>query len=262
MRKQIIIRAYNFTDAELYTWTLDRLRWAKRDQSLLTPLGFGPEQHRQLEKLCREFASISDDQEALGEQMTATQQKNQAREELLAQIRRIMSLVAKKYSTKEGKYRKFGTEKISRMSDPQLLFCGLRVLRVGRKLYDFIAETGLSHEDLNLLNQRVIQFEQALQIQQDRIADRDIAVEDRVIIGNALYHELVRLCDLGKMIWADDPAKHDQYCLYESNTEQKRQQRARKKEQNPENKKENLHKAKIDRKARQSKAQETDPDPS
>ena len=41
--------------------------------------------------------------------------------------------------------------------------------------------------------------------------------------GNKLYTELVVLADIGKDIWAEkDPVKYEQYCLYESNAEQKR----------------------------------------
>jgi hypothetical protein len=44
--------------------------------------------------------------------------------------------------------------------------------------------------------------------------------------GNKLYEELVVLCDIGKDIWAEtDRKKYDQYCLYESNNEQKKRRK-------------------------------------
>ena len=65
-------------------------------------------------------------------------------------------------------------------------------------------------------------FELAMNIQQDKVADRDIAVENRIDIGNLLYDEMIKVCDIGKDIWAEtDRTKYDAYCIYDSNNEQK-----------------------------------------
>ena len=65
--------------------------------------------------------------------------------------------------------------------------------------------------------------ETALNIQQDKVADRDIAVERRTEQGNKLYEELITLCNIGKDIWAEtDPVKYENYCIYESNNDQKK----------------------------------------
>jgi hypothetical protein len=66
------------------------------------------------------------------------------------------------------------------------------------------------------------EFENALNIQQDKIADRDISVERRIEQGNKLYMELIVLCNIGKDIWAEkDPSKYESYTIYESNNDQK-----------------------------------------
>ena len=75
-------------------------------------------------------------------------------------------------------------------------------------------------------------FENALNIQQDRVADRDIAVERRVDMGNLIYQEMVTLCDIGKDIWAEtDLAKYENYAIYESNNDQKKIRKAKLKEE-------------------------------
>jgi hypothetical protein len=115
------------------------------------------------------------------------------------------------------------------MSDPQLLFCGRRVVRVARAQIDFLADVGINEQLLQRVSDACSTFETALNIQQDRIHDRDIAVERRMEQGNKVYAELVVLCDIGKDIWATkDRIKYDQYCLYESNNEQKKQRKASK----------------------------------
>ncbi|MFM8449798.1 MAG: hypothetical protein ACKOAY_06800, partial [Haliscomenobacter sp.] len=65
-------------------------------------------------------------------------------------------------------------------------------------------------------------------IQQDKVADRDIAVERRTEQGNLLYQELVILCDIGKDIWADkNPVSSANYCIYERHNEQKKARKLR-----------------------------------
>ena len=69
-------------------------------------------------------------------------------------------------------------------------------------------------------------FENSLNIQQDKVADRDIAVERRVDMGNSIYLEMITLCDIGKDIWAEtDLAKYENYAIYESNNEQKKKRK-------------------------------------
>jgi hypothetical protein len=108
------------------------------------------------------------------------------------------------------------------MTDPQLLFCGRRVARVARQQIDFLADVGLNEQIITRVTDACTDFENAMNIQQDKLHDRDIAVERRVDQGNKIYTELVVICDIGKDIWAErDRTKYDFYCLYESNNDQK-----------------------------------------
>ncbi|MDC3220138.1 hypothetical protein OAU00_03525, partial [Saprospiraceae bacterium] len=108
------------------------------------------------------------------------------------------------------------------MTDAQLLFCGRRVARVARQQIDFLSDVGVNENVINKVVDATTAFENALNIQQDRVADRDIAVERRVDVGNLIYKEMVTLCDIGKDIWAEtDLAKYENYAIYESNNDQK-----------------------------------------
>jgi hypothetical protein len=139
-----------------------------------------------------------------------------------------MTRVAMKFSNRTGRYRKFGTSKMGDMTDAQLIFCGRRVVRVARQQMDFLADVGVNENVLKRITDAVQAFERAVNIQHDRVSDRDIAVETRVERGNQLYDELVTLCNIGKDIWAErDPVRYELYCLYESNNEQKKARKAR-----------------------------------
>lgn len=223
MKKQPGHRLYNVPDADLYVRCQEAIRHAHRDEALFTQYGYNIDRLKGFKALCDQFRNLPDDDELVGDQMIGTEKKNQAAEKLKTAVRSVMTRVAMKYNDRTGRYRKFGTAKLGDMTDPQLLFCGRRVVRVARQQIDFLADVGMNENLIQRVVDACSAFENALNIQQDKIHDRDIAVERRTEQGNKLYTELVILCDIGKDIWAErDRTKYDQYCLYESNNDQKK----------------------------------------
>ena len=228
MKKQAVNRQYNFPDADLYVQCIERLRYAQRDSAQFKQYGYGPDRIKGFLAQCEKFRSLPDDDELLGDQMITTEKKYTAAEKLKGAIRSIMTRVAMKYSNRSGRYRKFGTAKMGDMTDAQLLFCGRRVARVARQQIDFLGEVGVNENVIQKVTDACRAFENALNIQQDKVAERDIAVERRTEQGNKLYQELVTLCNIGKDIWAEtDPVKYENYTIYESNNDQKKARKAR-----------------------------------
>lgn len=228
MKKQSSNRQYNFPDADLYLQCVERIKYAKRDIQQFESYGYDLERLRKFKAMCDKFRELPDDDELVGDQMVTTEKKYQAAEELKAAIRSLMTRVAMKYSNRSGRYRKFGTAKMGDMTDAQLVFCGRRVVRVARQQIDFLAETGLNERVIGRVVKATQAFEKSVNIQQDKVADRDISVERRVEQGNKLYNELITLSNIGKDIWAEkDPVKYENYCIYESNNEQKKARKAK-----------------------------------
>lgn len=222
MKKQASHRQYNFPDADLYVQCMDRIRFAHRDIEEFKKYGYDLERLKGFNNLCDKFRNLPDDDELVGDQMITTDKKYEAAEKLKTAIRSLMTRVAMKYNNRTGRYRKFGTAKLGDMTDAQLLFCGRRVTRVARQQIDFLADVGVNENVLRRITEAAQGFERALNIQQDKVADRDIAVERRVEQGNKLYQELIVLCNIGKDIWAErDLTKYEQYTIYESNNDQK-----------------------------------------
>jgi hypothetical protein len=229
MKKQYLNRNYNMQDSDLYLQAMERIRYAHRDAEDFKTYGFGLDRIKVLLNHIETFRNLPDDDELLGDQMTATERKDKASHELRVAIRGIMTRVAMKFHDKTGRYRKFGTSKLSDMSDPQLLFCGRRVVRVARQLIDFLDGTGLNDMQIQRVLNACTDLENTLNVQQDRMHDRDIHVETRIEKGNHIYQELVILCDIGKDVWAEtDKTKYEQYCIYESNAEYKKELEERK----------------------------------
>lgn len=223
MKKQSTNRQYNFPDADLYLQCMERIKYANRDREQFEQYGYTLERLKQFKALCDKFGDLPDDDELLGDQMVTTEKKYAAVEKLKSAIRSLMTRVAIKYNNRSGRYRKFGTAKMGDMTDAQLIFCGRRVVRVARQQLDFLAETGVNENVIRRVAEATRQLEKAVNIQQDKVADRDISVERRVEQGNKLYDWLITLCNIGKDIWAEkDPVRYENYCIYESNNEQKK----------------------------------------
>ena len=228
MKKQSAHRQYNFPDADLYLQCMERIKYAHRDIELFTQYGYDIERLKGFKSLCDRFRALPDDDELLGDQMITTDKKYQAAENLKTAIRSLMTRVAMKYSNRSGRYRKFGTAKMGDMTDAQLIFCGRRVVRVARQQIDFLADVGVNENVIKRITEATRDFEKAVNIQQDKVADRDISVERRIEQGNKLYEELTTLCNIGKDIWVErDPVKYENYCIYESNNEQKKARKAK-----------------------------------
>ena len=231
MKKQSVHRQYNFPDADLYLQCIERIKYAVRDKKYFEQYGYSQERLKGFQNLCEKFRQLPDDDELVGDQMITTEKKYTAAEKLKTAIRSVMTRVAMKYSNRSGRYRKFGTAKLGDMTDAQLLFCGRRVVRVARQQIDFLDEVGITENVITRVTNACKDFEQALNIQQDKVADRDIAVERRIEQGNKLYQEMITLCNIGKDIWVEkDLVKYENYTVYESNNDQKIAKKLREKE--------------------------------
>ena len=222
MKKQVGHRMYNFPDADLYTSCMHTIRNAHRDIEHFKQYGYTIDKITGFANQCEKFKNLPDDDELVGDQMIVTEKKYDAAEKLKSAIRSIMTRVEMKFGNRSGRYRKFGTAKMGDMTDAQLLFCGRRVARVCRAQIDFLADVGVNENQIQRVLDACAAFENALNIQQDKIADRDIAVDLRTEQGNKIYELMIDVCNIGKDIWADkDPVKYEQYCVYDSNNDQK-----------------------------------------
>jgi len=222
MKKQSSHRKHNYPDADLHLQVIERLRYAHRDLEHFEQYSFGLERMKKLKSLADRFRDLPDDDELVGEQMILSEKKYKSSDDLQAAIRSLMTRVALKFNNRSGRYRKFGATKLGDLTDAQLIFCARRVVRVARQQIDFLEDVGVNERVLGRIADACQAFENAVNLQQDKVADRDIGVERRVELGNEIYDELVVLCNIGKDIWDNkDKLKYENYCLYESNNDQK-----------------------------------------
>ncbi len=209
-----LMRDYSMSDADLIQLADSKISAAKRDLAEMQDFGITDIILAEINKRRDNFADMTTDEELEGMKITSTEDKSAAADVLRKAIRRIMARVGNKYGIKSGKYSRFGTESLGRMSDTELYKCGKRVQRQAQLLLDQLASEGLVETDISDLSAKTQTFDVAIDAQDDAIRDRDIAAEERVTLGNDLYADIMKLSNTGKAVWEGvNEAKHNDYMI-------------------------------------------------
>jgi hypothetical protein len=169
-----------------------------------------------LKTLATDFDNHSTDDELLGEVMAATAAKDAIANSIRIAIRPIRNMAENVYGRK-GKYNSFGFDNMNDMSDTDLYRLCKRVVRVGTKYLTELAPEGLTAAQLATLTPMANSLDIALDVMEDKIEVRDIETQDRIVKGNKLWDEMVKLAGTGKSIYEDvNEAKYNDYVLMPS----------------------------------------------
>jgi hypothetical protein len=219
MKKKEVVRDYKFSDGTLVAKGLEKIAFIKRDKVEFDKFFVTEEKREALAAEINDFSDRDTDVEALQDQVESTESKDKKAEDVRVAIRDIMSCVELKFSVNSAKYRKFGTETLSRQTDAELFVTAKRVVRVGTDLLSDLEEHGLTAAQLTELSNLAVQFIDLMVVQRVEVGDRDIKQEDRVEAGNNIYSQLIKYTNLGQSIWVNkDVAKYNDYVMYNTIT--------------------------------------------
>ncbi len=213
MPQTAIIRAYIFSDADLKQKADALLGTVERDLVKFTTRNINKNSLANFEQLIDVFANASTDEELLGFCKKATEEKDAAADILRRLLRSIRNMAELAFEGK-GHFHSFGFEGMSEMNDNDLCVLAKRVLRLARRLMDDLKPQGLMDSHLEAL----ASFEAALDAKVDAcnqaVENRDIETQDRIIKGNAVYAEMMRLASVGKSLFEDeDEARYNDYVI-------------------------------------------------
>lgn len=221
MKKKELIRDYHFSDANLKQDVDKVLRSVQRDNVKFATRGITPAIITTILTQSTNFGDILTDVELLADVESATADKNTAAENLRIAIRTIRTMAANKFTDESPKYSKYGFEDINKPIDDKLFRLGKRVVRVANIQLTDLASEGLTAPIITSLGLLVNTFDVAIDVKEDVVNTRDIKTQERVDSGNALYKEMVRLCSIGKDLFASsDPARYNDYIIYDTPTVQ------------------------------------------
>ena len=217
MKKKEVVRDYNFSDGRLVTIVNEKIAYIRRDEAQFDSYGIKADMVDALERQTNEFSDTATDVELVADQTEVTAAKDVIVANLQVAIRGVMSRVVLKYPVESAKYRKFGTEALSKQSDAELLVIAARVFRVGTEMLPELEEHGLTARMLDDVNDFRGELQQELIDMKLKIADRDIEQESRVEAGNAIYATLIKYTNTGQSIWeTSNVAKYNDYVVYDT----------------------------------------------
>lgn len=207
-------RSYNCSDADLKQIADQISNCVTRDMTDFADYNISATDIAAFRAIIITFEDRINDDESLGEQQIETDTKNALRKQLEDLLRLIRMAAQLKYGN-QGKYRKFGFDGFSTLTDNDFI---RMVKRVGRVLAELETELTPSfpsiHAKLLALTTKGDAFDNAVNAIIDKKNARDIVTQDRILAGNAVYTELSRLSAIGKVLYQDiNEAKYNDYVL-------------------------------------------------
>lgn len=216
MKRKELVRIYNFGDAHLITEANRVLDCINRDINEFTLRGWNPTEAQTWNQLTNDFDIMPTDDELEGIKMEKTATKDEKRNLVENHCRNIMNMVTKKYRNNPARIRRFGEQSFSQMTDEQLLRASKHVFRTATTFLTDLQSEGLTNAILDDFKQTYIDFDEAISDQKEAISDRDVATEERVEKGNALYEFIAAWASVGKTIfYTVSEAKYNDYVMYE-----------------------------------------------
>ena len=215
MKKIEPVRVYKFSDGKLITLVEEKIANAQRDSTEFEQYGITYDTINLLQTDMITFRDLPTDVEVLGKQVIVTEAKDIAAEALRVAIRELMSRVEIKYKVGSARYNQYGTEELSRQTDANLLVVGRRVQRLSVENIDDLASCGVNDDLINNLKNHIAVLDKNLIEAGIKKGDRDIEQEDRVLLGNKIYEQLVKITNTGQRIWeTKNIARYNDYIIY------------------------------------------------
>lgn len=213
MPKEMEIRIYKMADGELKQTADSLQQTVTRDAADFATRNIGATQQSAYQAMIDAFDATSTDEELKGMLTDAVEQKNAVANKLRIAIRPIRNMAEIAYNSK-GKFSAFGFGDMGNMPDSELYRLARRVVRVCGKLMVDMQLQGLTTAQVTALDTLATNFDKKIDAVEDAVETRDLETQDRIIKGNTLWAETVRLASIGKSLYEDtNEAKFNDYVL-------------------------------------------------
>lgn len=208
-----ITRAYNFPDADLKQKADGLHKTVERDIVKFDSRNINKRSLNEFQRLIDEFANASTDEELLGFCKKATEDKDVAANILKRMLRSVRNMAELAFEGK-GHFHTFGFEGMSEMNDNELCVLAKRVIRMSKRFLTELEPQGFSAEKLAAMVSLEAELDTKLDACNEAEESRDIETQDRIVKGNAVYAEMMRLASVGKSIFEDeDEARYNDYVM-------------------------------------------------
>ena len=217
MKKQVVTRTYNLTDAVLKQKADEVFSLLERDEPDFIDRGYTASAKTAFADALATINSIISDETLEADKMLQTANKDTARRELEKSMRTIFNMAKNKYGAQSAKYRSFGPPDISDQPDAELARTYKVMVVSATENKDDLETEGLTSGKIETLTTQGETFDDALDAVAKGISDRDIATQSRVEAYNALYNLVIKYAGVGQDIYYEvDEAKYNDYVIYDT----------------------------------------------
>jgi hypothetical protein len=219
MKKTVVTRDYNFSDALLKQKADEMMALLDRDQIEFAERGYNDVAKAVFANAIQIVDDHPADETLAASKMIFTSNKNAIRSIVEKSMRTIFNMAANTFGTKSAQYRAFGKANISKQSDTNLVrTCRVMVIAAAEHLEALSAE-GLTQEKINKLIEQGIALEDSLVAVSKGVSDRDIVAESRIKSLNASYALVMRYASIGQDIfYEENEAKYNDYVIYNTSS--------------------------------------------
>lgn len=217
MAIQPIKRKYSFSDGELSELGDALIEAAERDLTQMTTFGFDQTRLDTIKDKIAAFKIFPPDEYYTGRMMEATAAKDLSISVMSNISEGIVMRATNKFGKDTPKVKGFGWTGYITKPDADKMVVNRLVFKMGTDHQPALASEGLTVAILADLELKITDSDNAITLKRKRVSERDVAVNERITLGNELYAELVKLADTGKHIWEDsDESKYNDYVIYET----------------------------------------------
>ena len=216
-RKKEEVRNYKFSDSFLKQKAdgialcveRDATEFLTRKVTLVTLEAF--------KTMITDFDESPGDEILQGNVSIATEVKDSLAEALRVKIRTIRCMAENVWGIKHPKYRIYRFDRINETSDDVLHRLARTVLQVATDQLTDLAAEGLTQAMIDDLKANDISFDLSIDTKGVQTFSRDISSQDRIAKGNMLFKEMLRLCNIGKDLFAaTNESKYNDYVIYDT----------------------------------------------
>ncbi len=219
MKTQNIKTIFRFGLTTLVTFGDKAVSASVRDHDILLPYGIDDAYMSLFSSTLEEVKNFPSYFEYLGKMKDLCEIKNLDAKNLTIAIRSMMSRVVNVFPRNSGKWIRFGTKDLNKMTDMALYDCGLRVVRMATLFLTQLAPKGVTVElidDLFALSNKLMA---SIEAHNDAALERIAATVERIEVANKLYGMIVELFGYGKDYWSSlNYARYKAYIIYNTPT--------------------------------------------
>lgn len=216
-KKRETLRKYHLTDAQLKQTADQLLLLIDRDAIEFADRNFNATKRAEFKAAIHSFENIDSDEILEGEKMSATEDKNAARDILHQKMKTALLMAKLVFGQNSGKYRTFGDTNYSDQTDDELCRNAQVMIKCCNNYLSDLAPEGMTIQRIQELTDAKNAFDEAIDKQATAINKRDGATSDRIDAGNALYSLVAKYAEIGKDIWYSvKEAYYNDYVIYDT----------------------------------------------